>query len=86
MEDVGILVEVPTLHCDSQSAIMLVKNPMFHAKTMHIDVKYHFIRDVLKDKHMDLVKVHTDDNRADILTKGVAFECFAHCRALMGVC
>ena len=84
--DLGISVEVPTLHCDSQSAIMLAKNPVFHAKTKHIAVKYHFIRDVLEDKLMELVKVHTDDNPADLLTKGLASERFAHCRALMGVC
>ena len=84
--DLGISIEVPTLHCDSQSAIMLAKNPVFHAKTKHIDVKYHFIRDVLEDKHMELVKVHTDDNPVDILTKDAAFEHFAHCRALMGMC
>ena len=47
MGDLGISVEVPTLHCDSQSAIMLAKNPVFHAKTKHIAMKYHFIRDVL---------------------------------------
>ena len=84
--DLGISVEVPTLHCDSQSAIMLAKNPVFHAKTKHIDVKYHFIRDVLEDKHMELVKVHTDDNPADLLTKGLTFERFAHYQALMGMC
>ena len=84
--DLGIFVEVPTLHCDSQSAIMLAKNPMFHVKTKHIDVKYHFIRDVLEDKHMELVKVHTYDNPADLLTKGLAFEHFVHYQALMGVC
>ena len=65
---------------------MLAKNLVFHAKTKHIDVKYHFIWDVLENKHMELVKVCTDDNPADILTKGVVFEHFAHCRALMGVC
>ena len=41
MGDLGISVEVPTLHRDSQSAIMLAKNPVFHVKTKHIDVKYH---------------------------------------------
>ena len=41
--DLGIRVEMPMLHCDSQSAIMLAKNPVFHAKTKHIAVKYHFI-------------------------------------------
>ena len=84
--DLGISVEVPTLHCDSQSAIMLAKNQVFHAKTKHIVVKYHFIRDVLEDKLMELVKVHTDDNPTNILTKGLASEWFAHFRALMGVC
>ena len=77
--NLGVSIEVPTLHCDSQSAIMLAKNLVFHAKTKHIDVKYHFIRDVLEDKHMELVKVHTDDNPTDLLTKGIAFELFAHC-------
>ena len=86
MGDLGISVEVPTLHCDSQSVIMLAKNPMFHAKKKHIDVKYHFIQDVLGDKHMDFVKVHTNDNPVDLITKGLASERFAHCRALMGVC
>ena len=69
---------MPTLHCDSQSAIMLAKNPVFHAKTKHIAVRYHFIRDVVEDKLMELVKVHTDDNPADLLTKGLASEWFAH--------
>ena len=85
VRDLGITVEMPTLHCDSQSAIMLAKNPVFHAKTKHIDVKYHFIRDMLEDKLMELVKVHTDDNPADLMTKGLPPVRFAHCRALMGV-
>jgi len=85
VRDLGITVEIPMLHCDSQSAIMLAKNPVFHAKTKHIDVKYHFIRDMLEDKLLELVKVHTDDNPADLMTKGLPPEKFAHCRALMGV-
>ena len=41
--DLGMKIEMPELHCDSQSAIQLAKNLVFHAKTKHIDVKYHFI-------------------------------------------
>ena len=41
--------QIPILHCDSQSAIALAKNPVFHAKTKHIKVRYHFIQDVLAD-------------------------------------
>ena len=83
--DLGINVEMPILHCDSQSAIQLAKNPVFHAKTKHVDVKYHFIREVLEDKLLQLAKVHTSENPADLLTKGLSSERFAHCRALMGI-
>ena len=41
--DLGTRLEMPMLHSDSQKAIMLAKNPVFHAKTKHIAVKYHFI-------------------------------------------
>ena len=72
--DLGIACEMLVLHCDSQKAIMLPKNLVFHAKTKHIDVKYHFLCEVLHDKRMQLVKVHTDDNLADLLTKGLPSE------------
>ncbi|MCO5550458.1 hypothetical protein L7F22_003945 [Adiantum nelumboides] len=65
--DLGIVGEIPVLHCDSQSAIQLARNPVFHSKTKHVDVRYHFIRDVLEDKCLQLVKVHTDDNPVDLL-------------------
>ena len=64
---------------------MLEKNLVFHAKTKHIDVKYHFIKDMLEDKLMKLVKVHTNDNPAELMTKDLPLERFAQCCALMGV-
>ncbi|MCO5605254.1 hypothetical protein L7F22_059434 [Adiantum nelumboides] len=85
VEEFGIKSQVPVLHCDSQSAIMLARNPVFHAKTKHIEVKYHFIRSVLDDKSITLVKVHTDDNLADLLTKSLPAERFAYCRQMMGI-
>ena len=60
------------LHCDSQSATQLAKNPMFHAKTKYVDVKYHFIRELIEDKPLQLVKVHTTENPANLLTKGLS--------------
>ncbi|MCO5591482.1 hypothetical protein L7F22_045466 [Adiantum nelumboides] len=83
--DLGIVGERPVLHWDSQSAIQLARNSVFHAKTKHVDVRYHFIRDVLEDKRLQLVKVHTDDNPADLLRKTLSPERFGHCRELMGI-
>ena len=59
--------------------------PVLHCEMKHIKVRYHFIWDVLADKRIELVKVHTDDNLADALTKSLAVERFAHCKELLGV-
>ena len=83
--DLGIKLEMPELHCDSQSAIELAKNPVSHAKTKHIDVKYHFIKEVLEEKQLQLVKVHTKENPIDLLTKGLPGESFVHCHELLGI-
>ncbi|MCO5601485.1 hypothetical protein L7F22_055606 [Adiantum nelumboides] len=82
--DLGIH-QVPVLHCDSQIAIALANNPVFHSKSKHIEVRYHVTRDVLAGKRIELAKVHTDNNPADALTKSLALERFAHCIELMGV-
>jgi hypothetical protein len=47
------------IECDSQSAIFLVKNPTYHSKTKHIDVQYHFVRDMTEKKKVSLMKVDT---------------------------
>ncbi|MCO5567131.1 hypothetical protein L7F22_020817 [Adiantum nelumboides] len=83
--DLGIKEKAPRLHCDSQSAIQLVRNPVYHSKAKHVDVKYHFIWEMVEDKQIQLVKVHTTDNPIDILTKGLLGKSFAHCRKLLGV-
>ena len=69
VEDLGLGDGIPILHNDSQSAIMLAKNPIFHAKTKHIEVKYHFLCQVLEDKHLELVKVHARNNPVDFLQR-----------------
>eukprot|EP00253_Pinus_taeda_P032657 PITA_32657 len=71
--------------CDSQSAIFLAKNPIYHSKTKHIDVQYHFVRDIIEDKKVLLVKVGTLKNTADALTKFVSSEKFSWCGEIMGV-
>ena len=62
------------LFCDNQSAIHLSKNASFHSRSKYIDVRYHWIRDVLNSKQMQFEKFHTNDNGADMLTKVVTKE------------
>ena len=71
--------------CDNQSSIHLTKNQMFHERTKHIDIKLHFIRDVVSQGIVSVEKVHTDDNPADMLTKPVTGIKFKHCLDLVSV-
>jgi len=82
MDDLGIEQDFLWVHCDSMSAIYLAKNQVYHARTKHIDVKYHFVRDVLEDGDIEVKKIHTKDNPADMLTKVVPGVKFNHCKNL----
>ncbi|KAH9728536.1 hypothetical protein KPL70_009073 [Citrus sinensis] len=72
--------------CDSQSAISLSKNQVHHEKTKHIDIKLYFIRLEVSKGTVKLVKVHTSNNVADMLTKPVPMAKFEHCLNLAGIC
>ena len=65
------------IECDSQSEIFLAKNPAYHSKTKQIDVQYHFVRDMVEDKKVLLVKVDTLKNVVDALTKSVSTKKFS---------
>ena len=52
---------------------------MYHARTKHIDVRFHKIRELVSSGELLLEKVHTSENAADILTKPVTIEKFKHC-------
>jgi phosphoribosyl-AMP cyclohydrolase len=47
---IGLVQQVVRIDCDSQSVIFLVKNPTYHSKTKHIDVQYHFVREMVEEK------------------------------------
>nr|GFA56820.1 putative reverse transcriptase, RNA-dependent DNA polymerase [Tanacetum cinerariifolium] len=57
------------IHVDNESAICVVKNHVYHSKTKHIEIRHHFIRDSYKKRLIEMVKMHTDSNVADLLTK-----------------
>eukprot|EP01018_Ginkgo_biloba_P015565 Gb_28681 [translate_table: standard] len=83
--DVGLSQRVVTVQCDSQSAICLAKNPTFHARIKHIDVQYHFVRDMVEDGKVMLKKVDTLQNVVDALTKPVSTDKFRWCCESMGL-
>ncbi|GJU66982.1 retrovirus-related pol polyprotein from transposon TNT 1-94 [Tanacetum coccineum] len=57
------------IHVDNESAICVVKNPVYHSKTKHIEIRHHFIRDPYEKKLIEMVKIHIDYNFVDLLTK-----------------
>ncbi|GJS88800.1 putative ribonuclease H-like domain-containing protein [Tanacetum coccineum] len=69
MLDYGSTSMKPRFHIDNESTICIVKNPMFHSKTKHIEIRHHFIRDSYEKKLIQVIKIHTDHNVADLLTK-----------------
>ena len=83
--EIGFKQQVVRIDCDSQTAIFLAKNPAYHSKTKHIDVEYHFVRDMVESKKVLLEKVDNLDNVADSLTKSLSTETFSSCRATMGI-
>ncbi|GKA92649.1 putative ribonuclease H-like domain-containing protein [Tanacetum coccineum] len=57
------------IYIDNESTICIVKNLVFHLKTKHIEIRHHFIRDSNEKKLIQMIKIHTDKNVADLLTK-----------------
>jgi hypothetical protein len=68
------------LNEDNQACIKLAKNPCQHKRTKHIAIKYHFIRENVKRKLIDLQYCPTDKMLSDSLTKPVSGPVFAHCK------
>ena len=72
-----------TIYSDSQSAIQLCKNPVFHDRTKHIDVRFHFIREIVERNVVSLEKISTCDNPSDMGTKCLSAEKYLHCMKLL---
>ncbi|KAJ9551700.1 hypothetical protein OSB04_015745 [Centaurea solstitialis] len=69
MLDYGMTFLNTPVYIDNNSAISIVNNPVKHSKTKHIEIKYHFIRDSNEKKLIQVLKVHTDYQYADLFTK-----------------
>lgn len=74
-----------TLYIDNKSAIDLAKNPVFHGRSKHIDVRYHFIRECVDRGDIVISHVSSEKQCADILTKAMAAAKFEEMRELLGI-
>ncbi|GJR67859.1 putative ribonuclease H-like domain-containing protein [Tanacetum coccineum] len=78
MLDYGYNFMNTKIYIDNESTICIVKNPVFHSKTKHIEIRHHFIRDSNEKKLIQMSKIHTDHNVADLLTKAFDVDRFQY--------
>jgi hypothetical protein len=71
--------------CDNSSTIKLSKNPIMYGKSKHIRVRFHFLRDLVKDGDIELVHCVTQEQVADLMTKALKLEAFQKLRKKMGM-
>ena len=83
VKELGIQQGGVQLHCDSQNAIFLVKNHLYHERIKHIDVRFHKIKELVSNGELLFEKIHTSKNATDMLTKPVTTEKFKHCLDLI---
>ena len=74
-----------TIYCNSQSAIHLIQNPVYNAKTKHIEVRFHHIRELVTEKKLEVRKIDTKVNIVDCLTKPLPDQRFGALRTKMGL-
>lgn len=79
------LPNCPALWCDDLSAISLASNPVFHERTKHVEVDYHFMREKVLFKDLRVHYVNIVDQVADIFTKGLHPKCFQHLHSKLKV-
>ena len=85
LHNYGIPQDTMCVFSDNTSAISLSKNPVQHSNSKHIEIRYHFIRDLVEDKVVCLEFIHTDNQKADIFTKSLDGPRFESLRKTIGI-
>ncbi|KAL0537571.1 hypothetical protein IC582_026550 [Cucumis melo] len=86
LHEYGFDQNTMTLYCDNMSAIDISKNPVQHSQTKHIDIRHHFIRELVEDKVIKLDHICSNLQLADIFTKPLDASLFKYLRVGLGVC
>ena len=84
--DLGISTDEPTILMeDNQGAIAIAKTSSHHARTKHIDIRYHYVREAIQERCIELKYCSSHDMIADVLTKPLSGEQFKRLRQAMGL-
>jgi hypothetical protein len=83
---IGLPQNQPTPLTDNNAALILSKDPQFHARTKHINTKWHFIHELMDNGNIQVDYVPSKDNVADILMKPLPALAFCHLHSLLGLC
>ncbi|PKU82564.1 putative mitochondrial protein [Dendrobium catenatum] len=83
--DFNITLQPTPLYCDNISAMSIATNPIFHARTKHIEIDHHFVRDSIQAKHIAVHHIATEDQPADLFTKALHISKFQVLRSKLMV-
>ncbi|PNX90667.1 gag-pol polyprotein, partial [Trifolium pratense] len=86
LKEYNVEQDVLTLDCDNLSAIYISKNPIQHSRTKHIDIRHHFIRDLVEENIVKFEHVATEEQVADIFTKALDANQFERLKGKLGIC
>ena len=86
LEDYGIIQDILVVYCDNASSINISKNPVHYSKTKHIDIRHHFIRELVENKTVVIKHVATENQLVDIFIKALDSSRFISLRKALEIC
>ena len=86
LDDYSFSQDTMTIHCDNSNAISISKNDVQHSITKHIDIRHHFIEDLVESKILSLEHVNTKYQLIDLFTKPLDGLRFEFLKNVIGVC
>ena len=85
LEEIGYKLGPLPICSDNQGAIFISSNPVTERRSKHIDIRYHYIRELIEDKKVEVFYISTDENPADLFTKNLGRIKFLKFRGMLGL-